>query len=68
MQLFFSTFGDSLLNKKSISWKKLSEHERNKNLLDLIIAYPTLMKRPVIDLGTELVLGWNPKKLTALGY
>jgi len=56
---FYAEFGDALVNTRSTTWRGLSETERAGNALDLLAANPTLMKRPVIDTGTDLTLGWT---------
>ncbi len=54
----FETFGDSLLNKSSTTWRGLSEAERGDTPIALIRRHPTLMKRPLIVHGDgTLTLG-----------
>lgn len=55
---FLTAFGDALLNRKSTTWRGLSEAERAQDADTLLAAHPTLMKRPVID-GRTLTLGWS---------
>ena len=63
----FSTFGDKLLNRSSTTWRTLDPAEKEKNPLELIKKYPTLMKRPLIkDKNGELFLGWSEDIKTAL--
>lgn len=57
---FFDSFGEALLNKKSTTWRGLSEEERAKDPINLLKAHPALMKRPVIQ-GDTLTLGWSPE-------
>jgi len=57
---FLSVFGDALVNKKSTTWRNLSEEDRAQSPLNLLISHPTLMKRPVIKAAT-LTLGWSPE-------
>jgi arsenate reductase len=56
---FLEIFGDSLLNTRSTTWKGLTEAERRSSPADLLVDYPTLMKRPVIDDAGKLTLGWD---------
>lgn len=58
LERFLNTFGEALVNKKSTTWRGLSDEERAHPPVDLLIAHPTLMKRPVIE-GVTLTLGWN---------
>jgi len=59
-------FGAALLNTRSTTWRALSEAERAGDPLDLLVAHPTLMKRPLIDYGGTLYLGWGKDVQTAL--
>ncbi|SEK40595.1 arsenate reductase [Roseovarius nanhaiticus] len=60
------TFGDALVNTRSTTWRGLDEEERAGPPLDLIRAHPALMKRPLIEDGDELYLGWTPQVQAAL--
>lgn len=52
-----------LLNRKSTTWRSIAETERQNldrsKAVDLMLAYPTLIKRPVLDTGTELLIGFS---------
>ena len=53
---------DVVVNKKSATWRKLSEDEKNlsgEGLIGLLLEYPTLIKRPVIEYGDKLTVGFN---------
>lgn len=52
-------FGAALLNTRSITWRGLSEAERERDPLQLLAAHPMLMKRPLIADGDRLWLGWT---------
>lgn len=41
--------GDRLLNRRSTTWRQLSEAERGAPVIDLLLAHPTLIKRPVVE-------------------
>ena len=55
---FLAHFGDRLLNKRSTTWRGLSEAERAQAPVALLSEHPTLMKRPVIE-AAETTLGWD---------
>lgn len=55
---FLAQFGDTLLNKRSTTWRGLDEAERLEPPLDLLTKHPTLMKRPVIK-AEKTTLGWD---------
>ena len=59
LQKFATRFGDALVNRRSTTWRNLSEHARQGTPETLITAHPTLMKRPVIENGDDLTLGWD---------
>jgi arsenate reductase (glutaredoxin) len=56
---FLGDFGDALINRKSTTWRGLSEDQRGQTPADLLAAHPALMKRPVIDGPGGLTLGWG---------
>ena len=55
---FLAAFGDALVNRKSTTWRGLSDAVKAQDPETLLMAHPTLMKRPVID-GKTLTLGWS---------
>ena len=59
-------FGAALVNRRSTTWRGLSEAERAAPPLDLLARYPTLMKRPLIAVGDRLYLGWDAEVQAAL--
>ena len=59
LERFFAAFGDALINRKSTTWRGLSEAERARDPIVLLGAHPTLMKRPVIEGKQGLFLGWG---------
>ena len=56
---FLARFGDALINRRSASWRGMDAAARAADPLDMLLARPALMKRPVIDSGEELFLGWD---------
>lgn len=54
---------DQILNKRSTTWRGLSETEQADALSGqakaLLIANPTLIKRPVIESGKDVYIGWT---------
>lgn len=57
-----------LLNTRGLMWKKLSEEERadvdEAKALRLMAQYPSLIKRPVLDTGSRLLVGFSPESYT----
>lgn len=55
----WTEFGNALLNRRSMTWRELSEEARDADPLVLIQSYPTVMKRPLIVAGETITLGWS---------
>ncbi len=69
LDTFISEFGmDKVLNKRSTTWRKLSDEEKNAASIDdnaakdLMIAQPNLIKRPII-LGQD-----KTKTVATIGF
>lgn len=60
-------FGAKLLNTRSTTWRELDDTARARAPLDLLAAFPALMKRPLIAQGDQLWLGWTPETRKGLG-
>jgi len=56
---------ETLLNRKGLTWKKLSEDDRSNvdeaKALALMKAHPTLIKRPVLVNGKRAIIGFSPE-------
>ncbi|WP_258240491.1 arsenate reductase [Pseudidiomarina homiensis] len=54
---------DTLVNKRSTSWRQLSDKERaladDGVAIELLQRYPTLMKRPVLSVDEHIAVGFN---------
>ncbi len=66
MQAALERFGEALVNRKSTTWRGLSESERARAPQELLVEHPSLMKRPLIDVQGTLYLGWGADTQTAL--
>jgi len=55
---------EKVLNKASTTWRELPEEAKaglnDKSAVALLLAHPTLVKRPVLDRGGALSLGFKP--------
>ncbi len=55
---------DVLLNKSGTTFRKLSEADRatinEKKAIALMIDQPSMIKRPVLDIGGKLLVGFKP--------
>jgi arsenate reductase len=56
---------EKLLNTRGLMWRKLSDDERvaddEQKALKLMAQYPSLIKRPVLDAGKQLLVGFSPE-------
>lgn len=50
---------DLLINRRSTTWRGLSEAERETDPEALLVANATLIKRPVIEAGAAIHVGWS---------
>ncbi len=52
-----------ILNKRSTSWPKLTDEQREKiskqTALQYMLESPTLIKRPILDTGKKMVVGFT---------
>ena len=54
------TCGNEIVNKKSTTWRSLPDIDRQLPLIELLQAYPTLIKRPIIkDQNGNYCVGWT---------
>lgn len=60
---------EKLLNTRGLMWKKLSNEERADvdaaKAHHLLIQYPSMIKRPVLDTGKKLLVGFDPDTYAA---
>ncbi|MDM3872220.1 ArsC family reductase [Porticoccus sp. W117] len=56
---------ETLVNKRSTTWKQLDETERAtmdaNSSINAMVEHPTLIKRPVLDNNGELLVGFKPE-------
>jgi Spx/MgsR family transcriptional regulator len=65
------TEGTGLVNRKSTTWKSLSVDEQAATHLPekakmLLVKYPTLIKRPVVEYSGKVVVGFDEEKYAAV--
>ena len=64
-----SSFAGKLLNRRSTTWRQLTDEQRQfegERLLRVLLAHPTLIKRPVFVADDIVAVGFNPKELESL--
>ncbi len=56
---------DAMLNRRSTSWRQLSDSDRQNLDSDtakaLMLSQPTLIKRPVLEYNDRLIIGFSPE-------
>lgn len=61
---------EALLNKRGTTWRQLPDAEKNglnaEKAMQLMMAKPALIKRPILDTQQGLVLGFNTELYQAL--
>ena len=68
IQGWLNQHGDGVLvNRKSTTWRNLSEGDRQKPASMLLHAHSTLIKRPIIVAGDQSFVGWNVDVKSAIG-
>ena len=64
LESFEATLGwEKLLNKQSTSWRKLTDEQKKsvskESAMEYMLATPTLVKRPVLDTGEKMIVGFK---------
>lgn len=59
-------FGDRVINKTSTTYRAFNDFLRASDPEEQIKAQPTVMKRPVIQVGDKWYLGWDQAVIDAL--
>jgi arsenate reductase len=62
---------ETLLNRAGTTFRKLPETERQDvaeaKAIDLMLAQPSMIKRPVLDLGDRILVGFKPEQYAQHG-
>ena len=60
---------EQLLNKKSRTWRNLDESItsiiEDSHILSLLVEYPTLIKRPILESSDKLIIDFDEEKYLA---
>jgi Spx/MgsR family transcriptional regulator len=55
---------ESLLNRRGTTWRNLAEPDRHDldraKALRLMLAHPTVIKRPVLEINDKMIIGFSP--------
>jgi len=55
-----------LINKRSTTYRSLSEEEKSNINYDLVLKLPTLIKRPVLVQGENIMVGFSEQQYAKL--
>jgi Spx/MgsR family transcriptional regulator len=64
LESFEASLGwEKLLNKQSTSWRKLTDEQKQnvtkESAMQFMLETPTLIKRPVLDTGKKMLVGYK---------
>lgn len=67
LQGFIDALGvEAVLNQRSTSWRQLDDEQKRDltpdKALQLMLAVPTLIKRPILANGEQLIVGFSPDR------
>ncbi len=64
LKAWFAELGsDTLINRRSTTWRQLKDTDREAVMngdVALLATHPTLIKRPLVDWGESLTVGFKP--------
>ncbi len=63
----YAQFGEKLVNRASLTWRGMKEDERAQTPVAMLVAKPSLIKRPAIAADDLRLLGWTANVKRALG-
>lgn len=73
LQTWLQVIGqDIILNKKGTTWRKLPAEQQDaalaneEQLIDTLIAHPSLIKRPVLQTAQGYIVGFDEEKYRAI--
>ncbi len=56
---------ESIMNKRSLTWRRIPEADRldldRNKAIALMLEHPTLVKRPVLEHGAHMHIGFTPE-------
>lgn len=66
---WIARLGPAVLNTRSATWRGLDEEDRAGDPATLLVRYPALVKRPLVEMPDgALLLGWTPETRAALDF
>ena len=61
----------ALLNKRGQTWRAIGDERRRQvvdqaSAVELMLEQPTLVKRPVVEIDEDLLIGFSPERRSAM--
>lgn len=72
LEKFVEKFGyEKILNQKGMTWRALDKADQQKitdkkSAIDLMLEKPSIIKRPLVDNGEKLLVGFNEEEWAGL--
>jgi len=71
LSLWVDSLGwESMLNRRGTTWRQLSEHKKETidrdSAIEIMLVNPAIIKRPLLDKGSKLVLGFSESQYQTL--
>ncbi len=57
---------ERLINKRSTTYRNLNDEEKGNITLELVLKNPTLIKRPILIIGDDIMVGFSEKNYLKL--
>lgn len=57
---------ETLINKRSTTYRNLTDKEKDNITLELVLKNPTLIKRPVLVTNNDIMVGFSQKAYSKL--
>lgn len=61
---------ETLLNRRGLTWRRLSDDQKQNMheacAIALMFEFPTLIKRPVLEIGDHIEVGFSPARYETL--
>ncbi|WP_190600136.1 Spx/MgsR family RNA polymerase-binding regulatory protein [Candidatus Vesicomyidisocius sp. SY067_SCS001] len=57
---------ENLINKRSTTYRNLNNKEKGNITLELVLKNPTIIKRPILIIGDDIMVGFSEKNYLKL--
>jgi arsenate reductase len=53
---------DKIVNRRSTTYRNLNKNDKNEINIEILLSNPTLIKRPLLVKGSEMLVGFNEEE------